>query len=300
MNDIFQLADNDLIVCDFDTGLNDYSKNLKFADNLDVISKELTMLSKECSDKANAIRDRIAQAKEDKCLIQDIVFQTEIVKDAEKCDEITKIRPSVNYIAKDFVHTHDFRIKREWPILLHEDSTTDSENNEPVKSGDPDTKFRYAKDNDFDETRHPNSICVECDKVCRDQHELHNHMSNHHKELYRCMKCGNLSRSEISFGKHMKTHTSEHFQCKVCLQAFDRKSTLSNHEQKDSTDKFVCKKCGAQMQYRGAYLEHIRYRHTIKPTVPCPICKKYFWTPTSMRSHRRKLHGLVRDLVYKQ
>ena len=193
MNDIFQLADNDLIVCDFDTGLNDYSKNLKFADNLDVISKELTVLSKECSDKANAIRDRIAQAKEDKRLIQDIVFQTEIVKDAEKCDEITKMWPSVNYIAKDFVHTHDFRIKCERPILLHEDSTTDSENNEPVKSGDPDTKFRYAKNNDFDETRHPNSICVECDKVCRDQHELRNHMSNHHKELYRCMKCGNLS-----------------------------------------------------------------------------------------------------------
>ena len=74
MNDIFQLANNDLIVCDFDTGLNDYSKNFKFADNLDVISKELIVLSKECSDKANAIMDRIAQAKGDKHLIQDIVF----------------------------------------------------------------------------------------------------------------------------------------------------------------------------------------------------------------------------------
>ena len=51
-------------------------QKLKFADNLDVIAKELTVLSKECSDKANAIRDHIAQAKEDKHLIQDIVFET--------------------------------------------------------------------------------------------------------------------------------------------------------------------------------------------------------------------------------
>ena len=57
MSDIYALANNDLIVCDFDTGLNDYSKNVKFADDLDKISKELIVLSKECADKAVIICD---------------------------------------------------------------------------------------------------------------------------------------------------------------------------------------------------------------------------------------------------
>ena len=34
---IFNLADMDMIVCDVESGLNDYSKNLKFADELDDI-----------------------------------------------------------------------------------------------------------------------------------------------------------------------------------------------------------------------------------------------------------------------
>ena len=57
MGTIFSLANNDLIVCDFDTGLNDYSKNLKFAEDLDSLSKELIVLSKDCTEKANTIRE---------------------------------------------------------------------------------------------------------------------------------------------------------------------------------------------------------------------------------------------------
>ena len=113
MGKIFELADNDLLVCDFDTGLNDYTKNLKFADDLDSISKELAVLSNDCANKANAIRDKIDQAKEDKRLIQDVVYLSEIVKESEKCDEIRLIRPDQNYVPKDYVPTSSFRVKRE-------------------------------------------------------------------------------------------------------------------------------------------------------------------------------------------
>ena len=312
MNHIFDLANNDLIVCDIDTGLNDYTKNLSFADQLDAMSKELIVLSKACTDKATVIRDRIAEAKENKRVIQDIVYLTEVTKESEKCDEIRYIRPDQNFVPSDFVHTSEFRVKRERPkeIRTYYVDTTDSETEETSKgtnkkkpkvpSGDPDTKFRYTKDNDFDKLRHPNSICVLCDKVFRDKTELRNHMSNHHKEVFRCMRCGNLSRTQISFQQHLKTHTGDRFTCKVCLMIFDRKTTLTNHEQKHSTTKLVCKKCGRDFQYRGGFLEHIRYRHTDKPTCQCPICKKFYWTPTSMRSHRRKIHGLVKKLVYNE
>ena len=309
MGKIFDIADNDLLVCDFDTGLNDYTKNLKFADDLDSISKELAVLSNDCTNKANAIRDKIDQAKEDKRLIQDVVYLTEIVKESEKCPEIRLMRPDENYVPKAYVPTSSFRVKRERPppvLYISSDSETETTRAKKKKkkvtppSGDPDTKFAYAKGNDFDELRHPNSICILCDKVCRDQTELRNHMSNHHKELFRCLRCGNLSRTQLSFKQHMKTHTSDRFTCNVCMMTFDRKTTLSNHAQKHSGEKLVCKKCGKDFIYRGGFLEHIKYRHTDKPTVQCPVCKKMFWMPTGMRSHRRKLHGRVRELVYKQ
>ena len=303
MNKIFEIADNDLIVCDFDTGLNDYSKNLSFANELETIAKELTVLSKDCADKAVRIRDRIDQAKEDKRLIQDVVFQQEIVKDSEKCDEIRLVCPDLNFKPKPFVPKSAFRVKRERPPpLIYEDSDTDPEEEKAKKtrSGDPDTKFTYTKSNEFDELQHPNSICVDCDKVFRDKHELRNHMSNHHKELFRCLRCGNLSRTEVSFNKHMKTHTGERFTCSVCSKTFDRKTSLSNHEQQHSGEKLVCKTCGKEFIYRGGYLEHIKYRHTATPTVPCAMCKKMFYMPTGMRSHRRKRHGHVRELVYNQ
>ena len=311
MGTIFSLANNDLLVCDFDTGLNDYSKNLKFAEDLDSLSKELLVLSNACTEKANTIRERIDQAKEDKRLIQDVVYMTEVVKESEKCDEIRLVRPDVNYVPKEYVPTSSFRVKREpRPKVFYISSESENEAPDPKKkklknkklppSGDPDTKFQYTKGNDFDELRHPNSICVLCDKVFRDKTELRNHMSNHHKELFRCMRCGNLSRTQMSFDKHMKVHNGEMFTCRVCLQTFDRKTTLSNHEQKHSGDKLVCRKCAKEFIYRGGYLEHIKYRHTDKPTVPCPLCKKMFYMPTGMRSHRRKVHGRVRELVYKQ
>ena len=310
LNSIYELADNDLIVADFDTGLNDYSKNLKFADELDDISKLLIGLSKSCCEKAEVIRERIAQAKEDKRLIQDVVYLQEIVKESEKCDDIRLVRPDQNYVPIAYVPTSEFRVKRERIPTVYIDTTdSEDENNAPKKKkkkcpikprGDADTKFKYPKTSDFDELRHPNSICAVCDKVLRDKTELRNHMSNHHKEIFRCIRCGNISRTQISFKLHVKTHYSERYRCKNCGMVFDRKSSLMNHEQKHSPDKMACKKCGREFQYRGGFLEHIKYRHTDSPSVPCPICGKKYWTPTGMRSHRRKIHGSVKKLVYAQ
>ena len=80
---IFQLADSDMIVCDAETALNDYTKILKFVDELDDIAKHLIGLSQECTEKANMVRDRIEQAQEDKCLVQDVVYLEEILKPSE-------------------------------------------------------------------------------------------------------------------------------------------------------------------------------------------------------------------------
>ena len=109
LHKIFQLADNDILVCDHETGLNDYTKNLKFADELDDISKYLVGLSQECSQKAERIRERIADAKEDKWLIQDVVYLQEVVKDTEKDDYVRHCRKE----PVPYVPTSEFRVKHE-------------------------------------------------------------------------------------------------------------------------------------------------------------------------------------------
>ena len=251
---IFNLADTDTIVCDAESGLNDYSKNLKFADELDDISKHLVSLSQECCEKANAIRQKVADAKEDKRLIQDIVHLHDVIKESEK-DPFVAER---NKDPINWVNTNEFRVKREntRTVTLWE-SSDDEEDNQKLP-GDPDTKFKFPKQNENDEIRFSQHICVECDKTLQDSYELCNHMSKHHKELYRCVKCPeDIFRTEASYEQHCRTHMGIMFKCSDCAAVFDRKSTLTNHAFTHTKSLLTCQKCGKQFKFRSTYLEHI-------------------------------------------
>ena len=46
MNKLFDLANTDMLLCDRDSGVNDYSLNKKLADKLDNVGKYLVGLSK--------------------------------------------------------------------------------------------------------------------------------------------------------------------------------------------------------------------------------------------------------------
>ena len=77
LNKIYGLADNDLVIVDRDSGLNNYTFNEKFADKLESIGKHLIGLQKECDAKANVIRERVQKLKDKKldqkdlCMIED-------------------------------------------------------------------------------------------------------------------------------------------------------------------------------------------------------------------------------------
>ena len=302
MEQLFELGDSDLIVCDMETGLNDFSKNLKFADSLEDLSKCMTRMAGKCSQVATKIRARISIAKEDKRLIQDIVELAEITDPAEK-DPHSALKED----PKPFVKTSEFRVKRERPIVVDDTVEYEEPSNKKSKSkskkqlvysGDADTHFSFPKNNDYDDTQYPNTICAICDKSLRDRTEFRNHISNHHREIFRCLKCGKIYRTEVSFAAHVRTHYGERFKCDDCNMIFDRKTTLINHKQKHSGETMKCKKCGKTYVFRQNYLEHVKYRHLPTKSIQCPICKKYYWTPTTMRSHKYKIHGSVQELVY--
>ena len=279
MNQIFDIVNTDLVVFDHDSGLNDYSKNKKFADVLDEISKELVVLSKTCTDSANKLREKIEQAKDQKHLMQDIIFVEEVLKDSDK-GSVVHTRHPVRYKS-----SHIYNIKTEKRYTYLSDDTSDDE--PAYWPGDPDTKFTYKKQNENDPEKF-HYPCEMCDEVFRDSHELRNHMSDHHKEMFRCMQCMHFSTSEQSYQKHAKTHYANLFSCKHCSSSFQLKSSLTNHLQKHSKDKLKCQKCSRTFTYRESYLEHVQYRHHPAKSVPCPICKKMFWTMTNMRAHRAK------------
>ena len=288
LNKLYELADTDMLLCNRDTGLNDYSLNRKLADKLESVAKSLVGLSKRCTEKANDIREKISQAEDKKINMQDIVCTGEVLKPSDKCNFL-KARHSS---PKHWVTDEGKLIKREVCETISSDESGDEMEEFP---GDMDTKFTYTKENNNTSDRYP---CPDCDNLCRDSQELRNHQSHHHTELFRCMRCFTVCRSERSFYNHKQTHDRELNVCPVadCGMHFPLKTSLTNHLQKHSSDRLKCDKCPRTFQYRQSHIEHIKYRHRSTRTVPCPVCHKYFWTPTSMRSHRAKYHGLVSEL----
>ena len=222
------------MVCDRDSGLNDYTKNKQFADVLDDLSKQLIVLSKTCTDCAAKLHEKISYAEDQKQSLQDIVFFQEVVKESEKADVVHTWDP-IRYKS-----SHIFNIKTEAHYTYLSDDQSDGEPDQ--WPGDADMKFRYTKQNENDPEKF-HYPCYTCQKIFRDSHKLRNHLSNYHKELFRCLKCSHLARSEQAYKIHVKTHYSETFQCKYCYFIFQLKSMLTNHLQKHSKELLKCQKC---------------------------------------------------------
>ena len=292
LNRLYELADNDLVICDRRTGLNDYTMNKKFADKLDNLAKFLLSMSTKCCQKATDLRNKISAAEDKKHQENEEIFYIEeVLKATDKCDLVQnrKLLRSSRFKTDPDCLPPPPPPKR-IPVLT---ISTDEEDEE-IYAGDADTKFMYPRENTIEQDRYK---CTDCDKHFRDSQELRNHCAHHARELYRCLKCNTISRSERSFYNHKLTH-SKSYNCPVedCGQFFRLKTSLTNHMQKHSEHRMHCSRCGKEFQYRQSCVEHEKYRHRATRTVPCPICKKMFWTPTSMRSHRSKYHTLVSEM----
>ena len=288
---MYELADNDLVICDRRTGLNDYTMNKKFADKLDTLAKVLVTMSNQCCQKATELRTKISESEDKKRLEnEDIFYIEEVLKETEKCYLVQNKR----LLRSGKFKTDPDCLPPPPPPKRIPVMTISTDEEDEVYAGDVDTKFMYPRENSIEQDRYK---CMDCQKHFRDSQELRNHSSNHAKELYRCLKCNAICRSERSFYNHRQSH-SKTYDCPVedCGLFFKLKTSLTNHMQKHSEDRMHCSQCGKEFKYRQSCIEHEKFRHLSTRTVPCPVCKKMFWTPTSMRSHRSKYHTLVSEL----
>ena len=185
MNGIMDLADNDLMLADCDTGINNFDLQHKFADKLEKVGKDLTQLTKDRLVKAAQIREKIEFYQDSKLQFQDSYFVGEVVKTSEKDPKAKKHPP------KDFIRNETVILKREHYATWISDDKSDD--NGTPKAGDMDTKFTYRKKNNNEELNHI-CVCEVCEQIFRDNQELRNHESTHHKKLYRCMACNGVCR----------------------------------------------------------------------------------------------------------
>ena len=178
LNRMYDLADNDLVICDRQTGLNDYTMNKKFADKLDNLAKVLVSMSNKCCEKATALRTKISDAEDKKRdANEEVWYIEEVVKETEKC-----------YLVQNWKLLRSGKFKsdpdclpplpppKRIPVLTI--STDEEDKDYP---GDVDTKFMYPRENTIEKDRYK---CMDCGKHFRDSQELRNHCSNHAKELY--------------------------------------------------------------------------------------------------------------------
>ena len=289
---IMELADCDLVVSDAITGLNDYSKNIKFAKKLQDVAKGLETTAETLFDRAKDVLGKVNLARDFKGSIQPVQFIQEVT-DPKLKDKKAKIKPAERYKP-----SCDFPIKTETL-----DSDDELANPPPSKkqkkketySGELDGHFTYPKENENDVAIHHFS-CDVYERIFRDTNELRNHDCSHKMEFFQCLMCFSIFRSVRSFENHYLSHTQEH-NCDVCGKFFRLKTSLINHKQVHSSDRMTCPTCGKKFKHRQNHLEHIVWFHKEDKECPCTVCKKMFQTPTNMRTHRLRVHGPIADIV---
>ena len=90
LENMYTLALNDLLVCNRDSGVNDYDMSLQFATRLDALSKSLIVLSNECTTKATEVREKIESAKDRKDHLQECFYVGDVLKPSQMCAKLKK------------------------------------------------------------------------------------------------------------------------------------------------------------------------------------------------------------------
>ena len=84
LQEMSELADNDLVMCDRRTSLNDYTINLQFADKLEALAKSLVMMSTQCCERATDIWQKVSEAQDKKHVANQEIFCLGDVPDIKK------------------------------------------------------------------------------------------------------------------------------------------------------------------------------------------------------------------------
>ena len=165
---MYDLANNDLVICDRQTRLSNFDIKLKFADKLENLAKALVAMSSKCCEHATEIRWKISEAEDRKCIAnQEIFLLGEVTEESEKCAFIQNKKT----LCSNRIKSDPDKLALPSPLKRQHIGTiyilTDEEGED--HPGDIYTKFTYAKGNNNTKELFKYS---ECGKCFRDSHEL--------------------------------------------------------------------------------------------------------------------------------
>ena len=148
-------------------GVINYHPNMELADQMDLASKELLMLSKKLTNKADVIRQNADTERDKKCLKEGIVFMKEVTDPKKKVKLCNNHRP------------HRMRYTQEKkPVIPPTLYVSDDEEMPMPTNNNPDTRFLNVKEN-LNNRKKTQFMCDTCGKIFRDSNKLNNHISTH-------------------------------------------------------------------------------------------------------------------------
>ena len=177
MNQIYEIADSNLILTDACTSLNDFTMNELFAKKLDDVSKNVTGLAQRIQDKATALCDKIDKAIDTKENLCEVIYAGEVLDWSKNCT-----------IAQEQMKIKCFKHSKEFCIKVEHLNSSDEEEDVTPEQGELDGKFQFPTQNKNLAECH-NFSCEECCSIFQDENKLRNHDSNHKIEFYRCLQC---------------------------------------------------------------------------------------------------------------
>nr|CAI5857397.1 unnamed protein product [Callosobruchus analis] len=177
--------------------------------------------------------------------------------------------------------------------------------------------------------RHTPSVCDQCGRVFSSLDSLHTHIRFVHKEgegSYVCTICQKRCRIQSRLRNHLRKHTDERpFLCDVCAKGFKHKSSLNSHMKihrlraptADTSDKkhncsfckrifrseaglkahvvrshnsSGCDRCGKVFPYLHDLNIHMTTVHNELGSFVCMTCNKHYKKKTDLRRHMKTTH----------
>ncbi|XP_059609050.1 transcription factor grauzone-like [Phlebotomus argentipes] len=150
--------------------------------------------------------------------------------------------------------------------------------------------------------KHQCSVCLKFYKTTETlaKHKILVHTPVEERE-FACDKCPLRFAVAAALKAHLINHTApedrKHI-CETCGQAFVTSHVLTEHVRRkhENSRNLVCEICAKVYRTKSLFEKHMaEHKSQLKPTIPCPICRKMFKHRVAMRNHKR-CHDTSGDL----
>lgn len=137
--------------------------------------------------------------------------------------------------------------------------------------------------------------CEHCSFTTYSQKVIRNHVDSHTGNYpFKCTFCSKGYSYRYQLTQHVAmNHTAEGGQCDDCGRVFYNDTTFARHKAVHADNKgFTCEICKKVYESEGLWQRHVNDNHPTEPgSVSCEVCGKSFSLSTSLRLHKRVVHG---------